>query len=469
MLKLDARLQPSGMTTSMLSKSTRRILTSALLVGAGLLISKAAGFLYEIILARTIGPGPELDAYYAAFGLPDLLFTLIAGGALAAAFIPVFTGFLTREDRSGAWQLFSSVVNTAFIAAAIGSSILIVFAPWIVSATVGSGFAPEYQQLCANLMRLIAIGTIIFAISGVVMSTLQANQHFLLPSLAPIMYNLGILGGVILLGPKIGVWGAAIGVVVGSVLHLLIQVPGLMKYRAHWTARLGWRDAQLRRVIRLMIPRIIGLGAVQLASVIAISLASTLTAGSVTALNYGWRVMQVPETLIATAIATAAFPTLSEFAARSQIPQLRRTLRNTLLLILILTVPAMIGVIVLAQWIVRVLYGTNPEATLLITWAVQGYTLGLVSQSALEVTARTFYAQQDTWTPLYVAVGAMLVAIAASFLLRPVLGVGGLALANAIGVTVEVTTLLLILRRRLRAQTSLAPVAPTALLNVNEE
>jgi putative peptidoglycan lipid II flippase len=453
----------------LLSESTRRIFISALIVGAGFLVSKVTGILDDLILARTIGPGPELDAYYAAFGLPDLLFTLIAGGALAAAFIPVFTSFLTREDRSGAWKLASAVVNTAFIAAAIGSTILALFAPWIVTETVGRGFAPEYQQLCANLMRVILIGTVVFSISGVVMSALQANQHFFLPALAPIMYNLGILFGVIFLAPTLGVWGPAIGVVIGSVLHLLIQVPGLIKYKATWTAWWGWRDANLRRVVKLMIPRIIGLGAVQLAGVVTISLASTLAAGSVTALNYGWRVMQLPETLIATAIATAAFPTLSEFAARGQIPQLRGTLRITLLVILALTIPATIGLLLFGQWIVRVLYGTSPEATLLITWAVQGYALGMIGHSMLEVTARTFYAQQDTWTPLYVAVGAMGVAIAASFALRPALGVGGLALANAIGVTVEVITLLLILRRRWRAQSSAGPIVSTSILSVNEE
>lgn len=433
----------------MLSKSTRRIFISALIVGAGFFFSKVTGILDDLILARTIGPGPKLDAYYAAFGLPDLLFTLIAGGALAAAFIPVFTSFLTREDRSGAWKLASAVVNTAFIAAAIGSAILALFAPWIVTETVGRGFASEYQQLCANLMRVILIGTVVFSISGVVMSALQANQHFFLPALAPIMYNLGILGGVIFLAPTLGVWGPAIGVVIGAVLHLLIQVPGLIKYKATWTRRLGWRDADVRRVVKLMIPRILGLGAVQLAGVVTISLASTLVAGSVTALNYGWRVMQLPETLIATAIATAAFPTLSEFASRGQLAQLRGTLRTTLLVILALTIPATIGLLLFGQWIVRVLYGTSPEATLLITWAVQGYALGMIGHSMLEVTARTFYAQQDTWTPLYVAIGAMGVSIMASFLLRSWWGVGGLALANAIGVTVEVISLLLILRRRL--------------------
>jgi putative peptidoglycan lipid II flippase len=468
-LKADARLQHSGMTISMLSKSTRRILTSALIVGTGFLISKITGILDDLILARTIGPGPELDAYYAAFSLPNLLFTLIAGGALASAFIPVFTGFLTQENRPGAWQLFSAVTNTAFVAAAIGASILALFAPWIVSATIGYGFSPEYQQLCANLMRTILISTVVFSISGVVMSALQANQHFFLPALAPIMYNLGILFGVVALAPTLGVWGPAIGVVIGSVLHLLIQVPGLIKYRAKWTAWLGWRDAHLRRVVKLMVPRIIGLGTIQLAGVITISLASTLAAGSVTALNYGWSVMQLPETLIATAIATAAFPTLSEFAARGQMRQLRGTLRTTLLIILTLTIPATIGLLLFGQWAVRVLYGTDLEATLLITWAVHGYALGMIGHSMLEVTARTFYAQQDTWTPLFVAVGAMGVAIAASFALRPAFGVGGLALANAIGVTVEVITLLLILRRRLRRQISLEKIVPVPVLSTNEE
>ena len=444
----------------MASKTNRRIFISALIVGAGFLASKITGILDDLILARTIGPGPELDAYYAAFGLPDLLFTLIAGGALASAFIPVFTSFLTIGDRSGAWKLFSAVVNTAFIAAAIGAAILALFAPWIVAETVGRGFPPEYQQLCANLMRVILIGTMIFAISGVVMSALQANQHFFLPALAPIMYNLGILAGVIFLAPTLGVWGPAIGVVAGSLLHLLIQVPGLIKYKAAWTARLGWRDVQLRRVIRLMIPRVIGLGTVQLAGVITISLASTLTAGSVTALNYGWRIMQLPETLIATALATAAFPTLSEFAARGQIPQLRATLRITLLAILALTIPATLGLLILGRWMVQVLYDVSLEATLLTTWALHGYALGLIAHSLLEVVARTFYAQQDTWTPLYVAIGAMGVAIVVSFALRSTLGVGGLALANAIGATLEVGTLLIILLRRLSVKRDLLEAAP---------
>ncbi len=454
-----------------LSALNRRVLVSALIVGAGFLVSKITGFLDDRILVQTIGRNPALDAYYAAFNLPDLLFTLISGGALAAAFIPVFTGLLAREDRARAWQLASAVVNTAFLVALIGAVTLVVFAPWFVAQTVASGFAPEYQQLTADLMRVLLIGSVIFAISGVVMSALQANQHFFLPALAPILYNLGILGGVIFLAPTLGVWGPTLGVVIGAALHLLIQIPGLIKYKARWTPRLGWHDADLRRVIRLMLPRIIGLGTVQFASLVTVSLASALPVGSVTALSNGWKVMQLPETLIATAIATAAFPTLSELASRGQLTELRATLRITLLVILALTVPAAIGLLLFSRPVVNVLYAASDDVMLLIQWAVQGYALGLIGHSLLEVAARTFYAQQDTWTPLVVAIGAMAVGIAASVILRPVFGVGGLALANAVGVTVEVAALLIILRPRLNlaAHAVIAPADDSATMAVEVE
>lgn len=439
-----------------LTTVNRRIFISAIIVGCGFLVSKITGILDDLILAKIIGPGPQLDAYYAAFGLPDLLFTLIAGGALASAFIPMFSSRLARDDRSGAWRLASAVINTAFLAALSASLVLAMLAPWIVSQTVGAGFTPEQQQLSANLMRVILISTVLFSISGIVMSALQANQHFFLTALAPIMYNLGILGGVIFLAPRFGVWGPTIGVVAGALLHLLIQVPGLIKYQARWSPRLGWRDPDLRRVIRLLLPRVAGMGVVQLAALIATSLASQLGPGNVTALNYGWRVMQLPETLIATAIATAAFPTLSEFAARGDLERLRGTLGATLRAILALTIPATLGLLIFGRLAVQILFergAFTAESTTLVTWAVQGYALGLIGQSLLEVGARTFYAQQDTRTPLFVAFGAMLINVVVSFALRDRLGLGGLALANSIGVSVEVAALLIILRRRLKPNT----------------
>ncbi len=430
---------------------SRHLVIAALLVGAGFLASKITGILDDLILARIIGPGRELDAYYAAFGLPDLLFTLVAGGALASAFIPVISGLIGR-DRSAVWRLASAVINLAFLVTLIGSIVLAVFAPWIVSLTVGQGFTSEQQTLAAGLMRVILISTAIFSVSAIVMSALQAHQHFLLPALAPIMYNLGILAGVVLLAPRIGVWGPTIGVVFGALLHLLIQVPGLLRYGARWTPGVDWRDPHLRRVLSLLAPRVAGLGVVQLAAVISTSLASRLSPGSVTALNYGWRVMQLPETVIATAVATAIFPTLSELAASGQRDALRATISSTLRAILALTVPATVGLIVLGRAFVRVLFEGGlfeSTATDAVVWALHGYALGLVGHSMLEVSARTFYAQQDTRTPLFVAAGAMIVNVVASLALRGALGHAGLALGNSIGVSLEVLALLIIARRRL--------------------
>jgi len=443
---------------------TRRIFIAALLIAAGFLISKITGILDDLILARIIGPGRELDAYYAAFGLPDLLFTLVAGGALASAFIPILSGLIAR-DRSAAWRLTSAVVNLAFLATLVFAVVLAAFAPWVADwlygcklgsieqcLAEGRGFTMEQVALTADLMRLILASTAIFSVSAIVMSALQAHQHFLLPALAPIMYNLGILAGVILLAPRIGVWGPAIGVVIGALLHLLIQVPGLIRHQARWTAWLGLRDPDLRRVLVLLAPRVGTLGTVYLAVIIRDSLAAQLGPGSVTALNYGWRIMQLPETVIATAVATAVFPTLSELAALGKRDELRAIFSSALRAILALTVPATLALFVLGRPAVRVLFEGGlfqSGATDAVVWALQGYAFGLIGHSLLEVSARSFYARQDTRTPLFVAIGAMGVNVIASLMLRGPLGHGGLALANSIGVSLEVIGLLLIARRRL--------------------
>lgn len=436
----------------MTSSRNRRIVVAALLVGSGFLLSKVTGILDDQILARIIGPGRELDAYYAAFGPPDLLFTLVTGGALASAFIPVLSGLLA-QGRSEAGRLFRSVINLGFLITLAGCLLLFLFAPWVVGVSVGRGFDAAQRALTADLMRVISISTVIFAVSAVCMSTLHAHQHFLLPALAPIMYNLGILAGVILLAPTYGVWGPAIGVVFGAGLHLAVQLPGLVRHGVRWSPMLDLRDPHLRRVIALLAPRIAGLGVVQLAMIVGTSLASELNQGSVTALRYGWLVMQLPETVIATAVATAVFPTLSELAAFGKIDELRATLSSTLRTILALTVPASVGLIVLGRPFVRVLFEGGlfeASATDAVVWALHGYALGLIGHSTLEVCARAFYAQQDTRTPLLVAIGAMIVNVIASVVLREPLGAAGLALGNSIGVTLEVGALLIIARRRLR-------------------
>jgi putative peptidoglycan lipid II flippase len=447
------------------TSTDRRVLFSALIVAAGFAISKFTGVLDDFIVGRVFGAGRELDAYYAAFKLPDLLFTLIAGGAMAAAFIPVFSGYLASGDRAGAWRLASSTINLAFLVTLAVAAVAALIAPWLVRKFLAPGFEPDQQFLTANLMRLVLVQTAVFSVSGIVMSALQAHQHFLLPALAPVMYNLGIIGGAMFLTrpftlsafgvpihfqpiKELGVYGLAAGVVIGALMHLLIQGPGLVRFGARWSPYFSLSDPGLRRVLVLLGPRILGLGVVQLNAVILTNLASRLSEGSLTSLEFAWRLMQMPETVVATAIGTAVFPTLSELAAQHRYVELRATMRKALGAILLVNVPAALGLILLARPLSGLAFGAQNAAA--VAYALQFYALGLAGHSVIEVAARTFYAQQDTRTPLMVAAGSMLVAVIASLVLMRPLSYGGLALGNVIGFTVEAGVLVWLIEKRLR-------------------
>ena len=350
------------------------------------------------------------------------------------------------------------MINLAFVVTLAAAACAALIAPWLVRLVVAPGFESEQQALTANLMRLILISTAIFSVSGIVMSTLQAHQHFWLPALAPVMYNLGIIGGALFLVRPWGVYGLAVGVVIGAVMHLLVQAPGLVRFGARWSPRIALADPGLRRVLALLGPRILGLGVVQLTAVITTRLASTLAPGSVTGLALAWRLMQIPETIIATAIGTAVFPTLAALAAQNRRVELRATMRKALGVIVLLNVPAAVVLIVAGQWMAGLFFGTANAP--IVAYALQFYALGLVGHSALEVAARAFYAQQDTRTPLLVAFGSMLIAVTACLsLIRP-LSYGGLALGNAIGFTVEAGVLVWLMEHRLRHVNGIRDVQP---------
>jgi putative peptidoglycan lipid II flippase len=245
-----------------------------------------------------------------------------------------------------------------------------------------------------------------------------------------------------------GIYGLAAGVVMGAMMHLLIQAPGLIRFGARWSPYFSLSDPGLRRVLVLLGPRILGLGVVQLNTVVMTNLASRLAEGSLTNLEFAWRLMQIPETIIATAIGTAVFPTLSELAAQHRPAELRATMRKALGAILLVNIPAAIGLILLARPLADLAFGSQNAVA--VAYALRFYALGLVGHSALEVAARVFYAQQDTRTPLIVAAGAMCVAVISSLLLVHPLSYGGLALGNAIGFTVETGVLIWLMEKRLR-------------------
>ncbi len=219
-----------------------------------------------------------LDTFNAANNLPDVLFALISGGALAMAFIPLMSEYLTTKGRAAAWDLFSRVANLAFVVTGSIALLVAIFAEPIVNAEIGiaPGFGAEQRQLLAELMRLNLVGTVIFSISGLVMASLQANQHFLLPAMAPIMYNVGQIFGAIFLVPRFGIYGLVYGVILGAVLHLLIQIPALFRYEFKWTPALDLRHTGLIEALKLLGPRLLTMFGIQLIVIARDNIASWL-------------------------------------------------------------------------------------------------------------------------------------------------------------------------------------------------
>jgi putative peptidoglycan lipid II flippase len=437
----------------MTQASTRRhIARNVLVVAASFGLAAAAGLFRNAIIAATFGIGASLDAYYAAFKLPDLLFTIVAGGALATAFIPVFADYASTGNRRSAWRLTAAVTNWVALIVALLAILAALIAPLLVRTVIAPGFSPEQQAETASVMRLVLVSTVVFGISAVLGSALNGFKHFLLPALAPVVYPLAVAAGALLLAPTMGVRGLAIGAVVGSVLHLLIKVPALIKYGYRWWPVLRLGNGDVKRVALLMGPRVIDLGVFHFTMIAMTNLASRLGPGSVSSLEWGWDAMQLPETIIGTAFGLVAFPTLAELAAKGERDGLRRTLGESLRTVLALAIPAAAGLILLGRPLLAMLYQRgefDQAATAAVYATLQMFALGLAAHASLELAARAYFAQKDTVTPLLLAIGSAVLNVALGLLLMRSMGAAGLALANSVAVTLEVLALLWFLRPRL--------------------
>ena len=429
--------------------SSSHIARSALLVAVFFAGDKLLGVVRDVAISRAFGASAALDAYYAAFELPDGLFTVVAGSAMATTLIPILSARIAQGDREQVWRLVSALINLALLTVAGASVVAAVFAPQIVRA-VAPGFDAGQISLSARLMRLVLLQTLMFTGSGILMGVLRAHQHFLLPAAAPICYTLGRIAGVLLLAPRWGIFGLAWGGLAGAVIYFLVLLPGLIHYRARWWPTL--RHPDLRAVLTLMGPRVLGLGATYLSFVLPTFLGSRLPAGAISAYEYGWRLMQFPETIIGTALGITVFPTLAERANAGDREGLRSTASWALRLVLALAVPAAVGLLVLGRPLTALLFqrgAFDAAATDRVYWALQFFALGLVAHSALEVVSRLFYAQRDMWTPFWAALGGLMVNAGVGWLLLPSLAHGSIALANSLGAGLQVVFLLLVARQRL--------------------
>lgn len=447
--------------------SMRGLARSTLIVMIAFGVAKVISLGQTVLIADVFGVGQQWDSYVTANRIPEQIFNLIAGGVLGHAFIPLFTSFLAHDKREQAWRLASQVINTAFLVSLFASVLAFIAAPWLVANVVAPGFSrnPQLVEETATLMRILLVSTLIFSVSGILMGILQSFNSFLLPALAPILFDVGILFGVIFLIEPLGTSGIALGAVLGAALHLAIQLPGVLHHKMRWYNILGWRDPTLRRMVRLMIPRIIDLGLFSFTAILGNNIASRLGTGAVSALNWGWQIMQIPQTLIGTAMGTVIFPTLAALSNVGDLDGKRAAMNGALQFILIGTIPSAIGLIVVGQPLVSLLESGafDSAATALVYNTLRFFALGIVVHSVLEVIARSFYADQDTLTPLFVAFGGAAVNLTVAVLTTGVLPngvlinptldigtVGGLALANTLGVTFEVVALMIILRKRWR-------------------
>lgn len=437
----------------------RQIARAAGTIFFAMIIGQALSLVSSMLITRAFGTGASNEAFFAANRLPDIIYNLVAGGALASAFIPTFTTLLTRGDRKTAWRLASAVINLVTLILVLICLLTVVFAPWVVKTILAPGFSDESTiLLTASLLRIQLIAPIIFGISGLLMGILNAHQSFLWPALAPAMYSVGKIIGVLFLVPRFGPQGLAIGVVLGALMHGLIQLPALLKLpERKFDLTLGLSIPEVREVARLMGPRLIGVSIVQLNFLINTRLASNWE-GAVTAISVSFALMLIPEAAIAQAAAIAALPTFSAQVARGKPEEMRSSLALLLRTVISLALPASLGLILLRQPLVALIYQGgkfDAQSTQLVAWSLLFYAAGLVFHSIVEIISRAFYALHDTLTPVTVGVVAMSLNIGFSFLFTWLFGLagwmphGGLALANTLATALESIGLLIFMRKRI--------------------
>ncbi|MBN2046315.1 MAG: murein biosynthesis integral membrane protein MurJ [Anaerolineaceae bacterium] len=436
-----------------------QIARAAGIVMLAMAFGQIIGLLSKILISHTYGTSAELDAFYAANRLAEMIYLLVAGGALGSAFIPVFTGFITDSKQKDAWRLAASIGNLITLVLIGLSGLVLIFAEPVVRHLLAPGFSPEQQELTVRLLRLLMPTSIIFGVSGLVMGILNAHQRFLLPALAPSLYQVGIIFGVMVFAPPLGIFGLAWGALLGSVFHLLVQVPQLIRLpHRSYEFRLNLKHAAVREVLLLMLPRLLGVAVVQLNFWLNTVIASNLSEGSLTAINVAFPLMLMPQTIIAQAVAIAALPTFSAQAAKGQFDEMRASLAMTLRSVLLLAIPATMGLILLRRPLVAMLYEHGEftaHSTELVSWALLWYAAGLIGHCVVEITSRAFYALHDTRTPVIVGVITMslnlLLSLLFSWLFEQVgwLPHGGLALANSLATLLEMIALMAFMRKRL--------------------
>ena len=435
----------------------KTLIPPTLLLAVTALLSRALGVFRDHLLAKTFGATAgsgifNLDTYYAAFRVPDLIYNLLVLGAVSAAFIPIFTQYKKRNDLKNAWEFASSLMHLILIAIGLISGVIYLFAPFIAHAVAG-GFSAEQVALTAKLMRLMLLSPIFFAIASVLIGIQDSFKTFFFRSLGPVFYNVGIIAGIVLWGDRFGVVGVTWGVILGAALQLVIQLPSLWQvgYRHVWT--LGLRRSDTLKALKLIVPRVIGSSVDQVVLIAATLIASFLGTGSITVFYLANNIQAMPLGIISVSFAITSFATLSELASEPTTNAFANEIRRVVGRVLFLILPSIAGILLLRGDIIRTLlmYGKfSAQDAALASQVVGVMVISLFAQSLMAILARGFFAYHDTKTPLMRGIASAILAIGGGYFFAVTLKMGilGIALGFSLGDIINFFLLYIMLSRK---------------------
>ncbi|MEW6623584.1 MAG: murein biosynthesis integral membrane protein MurJ [Bacillota bacterium] len=428
-----------------------RVARAAGIIMVSMIISRVLGYLRDVVIYYEFGQGRLTDAYNAAFSIPDFLYMILVGGALSSAFIPVFSSYLANHKEEEAWQVASILFNSIMLLLVVGVTLGLIYTPTLIRILV-PGFDPQTTELTILLTRVMFAQTFFMVLSGISVGILNSYKHFLAPAIGSVLYNLSIIAVGWLLSLKLGIMGFSIGVVVGAMANFFVQLPIILRKGFHYHFSFNLNHPGIKKILVLILPVFIGLSVAQINLFVNQNLASNLDAGIVAALRTGQRLMQLPIAVFGISVAIAVFPTLTTYAARGEMVNFKNSTSLGLRSVFFVTLPAAAGLMALKVPLVRFLFEQGqftPESTIATSIAVFFYSLGIFAYSGIQVLNRTFYAIQDTRTPVAVGIVTIAINILLNFLLIKPMGHGGLALAYSIAGGFNLVFLMLILKMKI--------------------
>ena len=426
------------------------MMRSAAIVAIAYVLSRILGLLREMILARKFGTSPEMDAYVAAFRIPDLLFLVVMSGAFGAAFIPVFAGFIDRNDRERASRLASAMLTWTGLGILLLSAIAFFLASPLTHL-VAPGYDTYTHNLTVELMRPLLLSPVFLGLAIACKGILEAQNQFAWPAFAPVLYNLAIIVGAFFFADEFGIQAVVWGVIIGAFLQLALQTPAVIRSGLTFRPTLDRTVDGLTEVLRLLGPRVIGLAAFQLNFIFISAFASILGAQYVSGLNYAWLLLMLPHGVLALSMSTVAFPSLAALYSRGDQDGFASLLDRTMRPLLFLSIPASVALVMVGRAVITIIFEGgqfDAESTDIVAGAFRWFALGLVGYGLTEIVTRVFYAMKDTRTPVITTILTIVLNIILARLLMDSLGVEGLAIALSITTAAEAMIMMAFLKHR---------------------